>query len=323
MKRAKAALSALSSPLHLNKRKDGCIMKKFMSLLLIIILSVTAFSACNSDGIKIRVFFKNSSKNELRAEMRTVKADKDASARTIARLAVNELIKGPKEEGNLAIINKSAKLISLAVNENVATVNISKHYLQKKGVDELILRFAIVNTLCDIKGIDGVVIQVEGNNLVSETTGKEIGVLRMDGNIVFAPEDKLAVTLYFPDKGFEHLSGEIRRIDVQNALSLEKIVVDELLKGPQSSELSASLPQGTKLLSVEVKDKVCFVNFSKEFASATGSASTTMALYSVVNSLCTLRNIESVQILVNGEAGVEFGNFVLDIPYEANFSLVE
>lgn len=298
-------------------------MKKFMSLLLVIILSLAVFSACNSDGIKIKVFFKHSAKNELREETRTVEAEKDASARTIARLAVNELIKGPKAEGSKSVISKSAKLISLAVNENVATVNMSKHYLEKKGVDELILRFAIVNTLCDIKGIDGVVIQVEGNNLVSETTGKEIGVLRMDDNIVFAPEDKLAVTLYFPDKSFEHLSGEVRRIDVQNALSLEKIVVDELFKGPQNKELSASVPQGTKLLSIEVKDKVCFVNVTKEFVAVSGSSATTMALYSVVNSLCTLKNIESVQILINGEAGVEFGNFVLDIPYEANYSLVK
>ncbi len=298
-------------------------MKKFMSLLLIVVLSMTVFSACEPDGIKIKVFFKNSAKNELSEEIRTVKADKDASARVIAKLAINELIKGPEEEGSRGVISKSAKLVSLAVNGNVATVNISKHYLEKKGVDELILRFAIVNTLCNIDGIDGVVIQVEGNNLVSDTTGKEIGVLRMDDNIVFAPEDKLAVTLYFPDKSFEHLSGEVRRIDVQNALSLEKIVVDELLKGPQNKELSASVPQGTKLLSIEVKDKVCFVNFTKEFVAGSGSAATTMALYSVVNSLCALRNIEGVQILVNGEAGVEFGNFVLDIPYEADFSLVE
>lgn len=298
-------------------------MKKFMSLLLIIILSIAVFSACTPDGTEISVFFKNSEKNELREEIRTVKAEKNANVRAIARLAVNELIKGPSTEGSKGVISKSAKLISLAVNGNVATVNISKHYLEKKGVDELILRFAIVNTLCNIKGIEGVVIQVEGNNLVSDTTGKEIGVLRMDDNIVFAPEDKLAVTLYFPDKSFEHLSGEIRRIDVQNALSLEKIVVDELLKGPQNKELSASIPQGVKLLSVEVKDKVCFVNFTKEFVAGSGSAVTTMSLYSVVNSLCALKNIESVQILINGEAGVEFGNFVLDIPYEADFSLVE
>lgn len=298
-------------------------MKKFMSLMLITILSLTVFSACTPDGTEISVFFKNSEKNELREEIRTVKAEKDANVRTIARLAVNELIKGPSTEGSKGVISKSAKLISLAVNGNVATVNISKHYLEKKGVDELILRFAIVNTLCNIKGIEGVVIQVEGNNLVSDTTGKEIGVLRMDDNIVFAPEDKLAVTLYFPDKSFEHLSGEVRRIDVQNALSLEKIVVDELLKGPQDKELSASIPQGAKLLSVEVKDKVCFVNFTKEFVAVSGSAVTTMSLYSVVNSLCALKNIESVQILINGEAGVEFGNFVLDIPYEADFSLVE
>lgn len=300
-------------------------MKKLISLLLIMIIGVTTLSACDGEEKKLNIYFKNESKNELKEEKRSVKAEKDAGTRTLARLAINELIKGPKEEGNKAVIDKSAKLLSLAVNGKVATVNLSKHYLYETGVDELILRFAIVNTLCDIKGIDGVVIQVEGKNLVSETTGKEIGVLRMDDNIVFAPEDKLALTLYFPDKNYEYLVGEVRKIDVRNALSLEKIVVDEILKGPQNNELSASVPSGTKLMSVEIKDKVCFVNFSKEFiaGSNSGSAATTMALYSVVNSLCLMKNIESVQILINGEAGVEFGNFVLDIPYEADFSLIQ
>ena len=67
------------------------------------------------------------------------------------------------------------------------------------------------------------------------------------------------------------------------------------------------------------------MNFSSEFKtkSSSGSTTTMLSLYAVVNSLCELKNVESVQILVNGETGVEFGNFVLDIPYEANPELVK
>ena len=48
-----------------------------------------------------------------------------------------------------------------------------------------------------------------------------------------------------------------------------------------------------------------------------------MTLYAIVNSLCELENVKSVQILVNGENGVEFGNYVLDIPYEKNESVIK
>ena len=67
------------------------------------------------------------------------------------------------------------------------------------------------------------------------------------------------------------------------------------------------------------------MNFSSEFISksSSGSTATMLSLYSVVNTLCELKNVDSVQILVNGEAGVEFGNFILDIPYESNRDLVK
>ena len=181
----------------------------------------------------------------------------------------------------------------------------------------------MINTICSIDGIDGIVIQVEGEPLVSESTGKEYGVLSME-DIALNAEDNTTVELYFPDKNGEKLVLEERTVDAQNALSLEKTVVSELIKGPEGKKLSPSVSGETKLLGIETKDKVCYVNFSSEFKTKTnpGSAATTMTLYSVVNSLCALDSVDSVQILVNGENGVEFGNFVLDIPYEENTNLV-
>ena len=300
-------------------------MKKVISLLMIIVLAVVAFSACSSENrVQVSVYFKDSLSNELNGEIHSVEADKDAGTADIAKLAVAELIKGPRNEKNSPVIDREAKLISLVLSSGVATVNLSKHFYEKKGVDELLLRFALINTLCGIDGIDGIVIQVEGKPLVSENTGKEYGVLSMS-DIALNTEDDVTVALYFPDKNGEKLVCEKRTVDAQQALSLEKTVVSELIKGPKDSSLSASLPEGTKLLGIETKDSVCYVNFSNEFRtkSGSGSSATTLTLYSVVNSLCVLENVSSVQILVNGEAGVEFGNFVLDIPYEANVNLAE
>ena len=133
-------------------------------------------------------------------------------------------------------------------------------------------------------------------------------------------KEKERITLYFPTKDGNSLEKEIRMVEVQNALSPEKTVINELMKGTELEDCTNAIPSATKLLGIETKDNVCFVNFSSDFISRSGTSSlqTTLTLFSVVNSLCELENVKSVQILVNGETGLEFGNYVLDIPYEAN-----
>lgn len=294
-------------------------MKKAISLLLTIVMITALLFGCDAKKTQLSIYFRNAQSNELSEEKRSVKADEKAGAVELAKLAVAQLISGPQNEKNAPVIDSEAKLLSLVVNDAVATVNFSKHFSQKKGVDALILRFALINTLCNIDGIDGIVIQVEGKPIVSENTGKEYGVLSIS-DIALNTEDNTTINLYFPDKNGEGLRLEKRTVNVQQTLSLEKTVVSELIKGPENKGLAPSVPEGTKLLNIETKDNVCYVNFSSEFRSKTssGSAATTLTLYSVVNSLCALKNVSSVQILINGETGVEFGNFVLDIPYEAN-----
>lgn len=294
-------------------------MKKAISLLLAIVMLAAIFCGCSEKKTQLSIYFKDSQSNELSEEKRNVNAAEAAGEVELAKLAVAQLIEGPQNEKNSAVIDSGAKLLSLVVNEGVATINMSKHFSDKKGVDALLLRFAFINTLCSIDGIDGIVIQVEGKPIVSENTGKEYGVLSIS-DIALNTEDNTTIHLYFPDKDGEKLLLEKRTVNVQQTLSLEKTVVSELIKGPENKKLAASIPDGTKLLNIETKDNVCYVNFSNEFRSKTssGSTATTMTLYSVVNSLCALENVSSVQILINGETGVEFGNFVLDIPYESS-----
>ena len=58
--------------------------------------------------------------------------------------------------------------------------------------------------------------------------------------------------------------------------------IEELIKGPKTN-LSASIPTGTKLLGINIKDDVAYVDFSKEFINnhSGGSAGELMTLYSI------------------------------------------
>lgn len=295
-------------------------MKKAILSILILALTIGLFGGCTDDKTEISVFFRDAATNNLSEEKHEVDTGGKNAAQTMVKLAVAEIIKGPQNESNAPVISKDAKLISLAINNGVATVNMSKHFAWKNGTDAIILRYSFIKTLCSVDGIDGIVIQVEGKPLTSEITGTELGVLSME-DIVLDTEDLTTVKLYFPHKDGDRLVFESRA--VENALSLEKTVVNELIKGTKDKSLSPSIPEGTKLLSIETKDKICYVNFSSELKlkTASGSTATTLTLYSIVNSLCALESVESVQILINGETGVEFGNYVLDIPYEANYNL--
>lgn len=133
------------------------------------------------------------------------------------------------------------------------------------------------------------------------------------------------VILYFSDEQAMYLLPEERIITKENE-SLEAVVIQELINGPKKDGLVRTVPEGTKLLSISVINRVANVNFSKEFQSKHwgGSAGETMTLYSVVNSLGELPGIEKVQFLLEGEKkeSILNGNMDTTVPIEPDYNLV-
>ena len=298
-------------------------MKRALLFLLIAALVLPIISACGAENDGISVYFKDAHLSTLNEEKRTV--EEDMSTKDIAIFAVNELIKGPENETNVAVISNKAKLLNLEIVNKVVTVNLSKHYLDKKGTDGILLQQALTCTLCSIEGIDKVAIQVEGQPIV-DADGKEIPPVSKTDYIDPQSTQTVDMKLYFPNSKGTMLGSEIREVEIQNTPSLEKAVVNELIKGPTNKSLSKVVPEGTKLLGIETKDKICYVNFSSEFlnsAKSSSSLETTLILYSIVNSLCELKNVDSVQILVDGNTGTVMGDLVFDTDYPADKSYVE
>ncbi len=133
-----------------------------------------------------------------------------------------------------------------------------------------------------------------------------------------------SIKLYFQDTESTMLLPESRRITVKDNELIEKCIIQELIKGPERKELSKTIPQETKLLSIETKDEVCFVNVSQEFKTkhSGGSWGELMTIYSIVNSLTELPHITQVQFLIEGKTIEDYkGHVTFNEPFKRDEGL--
>ena len=138
-------------------------------------------------------------------------------------------------------------------------------------------------------------------------------------------ETEKEVTLYFADMDLVYLCAEKRVVKTQDGL--EKAVVEAIIAGPESDDYFGTVTSDVKVNSVSVDKttKTCVVDLSKEFVlNNTGGASTeTFAIYSIVNSLCELPDIDKVKINVDGNENAVFGgHYDISTAFEADMSQV-
>ncbi|WP_213975375.1 GerMN domain-containing protein [Tepidanaerobacter acetatoxydans] len=111
----------------------------------------------------------------------------------------------------------------------------------------------------------------------------------------------LAITLYYTNEDNSQILTETREIKAAQNQSIPMLALEELLKGPQTKGLKSTIPEGTKLLNVEVKDKIATVNLSNDFTNFPGMMAESLAVISVVNTVTGLEGIEKAHILIDGE----------------------
>ncbi|WP_066636678.1 GerMN domain-containing protein [Desulfolucanica intricata] len=136
-------------------------------------------------------------------------------------------------------------------------------------------------------------------------------------------ENKVKVTLYFADDQAQYLIPEDREV-VKGNETIEEVVVNELIKGPSDPKHGRTIPEGTKLDSINIAGEVAYVSFSKELKTNHwgGSAGELMTVYSIVNSLTALEGIKEVQILIEGKKLETLGNMDLSIPLKPSLELL-
>ena len=111
------------------------------------------------------------------------------------------------------------------------------------------------------------------------------------------------INLYFSDE--EGLVLKIEKRELSKGVLTKEIEegINVLINGPLG-KLTPTIPDGTKLLGVKIKDGVVFLNFSKEISEKHpgGSSAEIQTVYSIVNTVTlNFPDIKKAQILIEGK----------------------
>lgn len=268
--------------------------------------------------IKVTLYFATDDNSALKKEEREIQVVDGA----ILKACILALIDGPNTQGLRQTIPEGTAVRGISIKDSVATVDFSKEFKKTNGLEEIVARLSVVNTLAEINGIEKVRLRIEGADLIGPS-GMPLGemspaLLDADGNPLSGVVK--TVTLYFSDSQAMYVVAEKRDVILAESDSLEKVIFLELMKGPAGKELRATIPKDTRLLSISTKDNICTVNLSSEFVdnSPGGTASEKMTLDSVVNSLTELDNVKKVQFLIDGKKREIYTHAVFDEPFSRN-----
>lgn len=200
-------------------------------------------------------------------------------------------------------------------------------YLNTESLAEVLRRAAIVKTLIQIDGIEGITFTVAGNPLV-DSKQMPIGVMTAD-TFVSNPGAEInsyettTVKVYFADEEGEMLIGRTENVGYISNISMERLVVDRVIAGPLNDKTYPTVANTIKVLNVTTKDGICYVNFDDSFLTKTQKVSDEVVIYSFVNSLTELPNVNKVQFMIDSESEISFGDHIyLSDPFERNLDII-
>ena len=272
--------------------------------------------------VKLKLYFPTTDNDNIVIEERQTEGEDNE----LIKVAIEALLEGPKSSKLRKPMPEGTKLLGVEKEDNVVVVDFSKEYRNSNDIAELVEWVSVVNTLTELDGVKKVRILVEGEDLIGPS-GQPYGELsrvELDNSLISQSGEKKTITLYFSGSQAEFVVPEIREVEVEQGKGIEEIIINELIKGPNTEELDSVIPKGTRLITVETKEGVCTLNLSKEFVenSYTGSAGETMTVSSIVNSLTELPSVKKVQFLIEGEKREVYLHMAFDTPIERDEEMI-
>ncbi len=278
-------------------------MKRLLSILVIcaLMLSLAACGRKDADS-SFKIYYVNTDKTGITAVDYELKA-------TVPEEQIEETIKMLEHSTDdidyVTTIPSGVDLDRWELNDGALLLYFLGEYDSLDIYTEILVRAAVVKTLVQIEGVKSVSFYIN-NTPLTDLNGEAVGTMTADTFIEdFGQEtDSLLstnLTLYFASADGMSLVPESRNVYYSRNLSVEKLVMEQLLKGPDSDKLLAALPESTKLNSISVTENgVCIVNFDATIETTVSGVTENVTLYSIVNSLTEIDSIKQVQILVNG-----------------------
>ena len=248
---------------------------------------------------------------------------------TLIQELLEKLAETPEGGSMEAVLTDSIFVTDYALESGQLSLHFDPAYKDMNGIREILCRSAVVRTLCQIPDVEYVSFLI-GDSPLMDSEKNPVGQMNADSFVentgdAINEETVTTLTLYFANKTGDKLVKEKVNVTGSSNISVEKLVVESLIRGPVSKDTDyPTLPSGTKILSISTKDGICYVNLNEGFLEQGYNVTEAVTIYSIVDSLTELSGIVKVQILVNGETNLVYKESMrLDTIYERNLDIIE
>ena len=307
-------------------------MKKSVRVLLLAVLACVFLAGCSietknqsaTEESKYSFYYLNAAETVLKEEPYT---PKEETTEFMVKDLLQKLGKKEVPDGNVSLLPEDVSINSYDVQDNLLVIDFSKEYSDMSKVREIMTRAGVVQTLLQVPDIAKIRFTVAGKPL-KNSRNEEIGEMTSKTFAECSGKDSESYrydtfTLYFADKSGKKLVKEVRNVYYRRSLPKERIVLEQLAKGPMEEGHYPTISEHSSVLSVITADKICYINMNSAFRDGTEDVSEDISVYSVVNSILDSCDAEKVQISVDGSTD---GNFQESLPlyrfYEKNEDLI-
>lgn len=218
---------------------------------------------------------------------------------------LEELTTPPEGSNLLSPLPGNTKVLGYTVDDGICTMDFSAEF-ERNGFSRVeaqrLALLSVVNTLSQLEEIHQVEFSVEGNLLLQYGLLTVSGPLSPDENAIGPVRtgmNEFDASLYLSNGSEPYLALVPTRLRQGAGMSQEELVVRSLLEFQPVNGFYSSIPQGTTLESIQLRNGVCFIDLSGAFLESTDHL--TRSVHSIVASVCALDGVNSAQITVDGE----------------------
>lgn len=293
-------------------------MKKLLSTVTALLLVISLLSGCSvesqtekAESVSNQYYLYYINKDETKV-VKVQYYPEQESAEFMIQDFIGILNSQKANGENQALLPSGVQLVTYRLNESLLELEFNSDYSNISRTREILVRAGVARTFLQIPGVTGVKIFI-GSQELTDSKGQAVGVIDSNTFVEMWGSDKDAYrydtfTLYFTDKSGEHLVAEQRNVYYKRILPRERVILEQLAKGPMVKGHYPTIPQDIDILGVEVSDNICYVDFSSAFSDSGVDIPVNTMIYSVVNSLLDTSSADKVQISIEGNTEAAFSD---------------
>jgi len=303
-------------------------MKRVVLNMVVMLLLVLGLVGCQKEEVKGKYQYKvyYLDRSETKVDFYEYYTDTEDMETLLAELT-EQMVTVPKDVNHHETVHNFG-ITGTEVKENRLIVTVDEAYKKLSPTTEVLTRAALVRTFTQIEGIDFVSMKVNEEDL-TDSLGGIVGIMDAGqfvdntGSEINAYENTELI-LYFASEDGKQLIRAKRPVIYNSNISMEKLVVEQLIGGPVSKDVYPTLSKNTKIVGVTLKDRICYVNLNEGFLEQMSNVSPEVTVYSLVNSLTELNSVDKVQIFINGKTDVTFREtYSLNTLFEKNEDVIK